>query len=211
MDIFTALLITHILGGGISLVLGMVILAVKKGSKQHVLMGKTYFFAMLTAALVAIPMSCLHPNYFLFIIGFFTAYMLLTGKFYLKKKKTDDVKALDWALTLLMLLFGIAFIALGSLNIAKSNYFGIVFIVFGSISFLFVVQDYRNFKGKSKIKNYWLTTHLQRMTGSYIASATAFLVVNNTILPGIIAWLLPTLIIVPLIISWTRKYKIEKK
>ncbi|MEJ7684882.1 MAG: hypothetical protein WKG06_44950 [Segetibacter sp.] len=46
------------------------------------------------------------------------------------------------------------------------------------------------------------------MTGSYVASATAFLVVNNKILPNIIAWLLPTIIIVPLIVSWTRKYKV---
>jgi len=75
---------------------------------------------------------------------------------------------------------------------------------------LFVLQDWLNFKGKSTIRNFFLTTHIQRMMGSYIASVTAFLVVNNEILPPVIVWLLPTLVIAPLITIWTRKYKVEK-
>lgn len=114
-------------------------------------------------------------------------------------------------MTIGMLLFAIAFIGFGIYHIVKDNYFGIVFIVFGSIGLLFSYQDNLNFKGKSKIKNYFLTTHIQRMTGSYIASTTAFLVVNNTILPSILAWLLPTILIVPLIVIWTINYKIVNK
>ena len=49
------------------------------------------------------------------------------------------------------------------------------------------------------------------MMGSYIAAMTAFIVVNNTILPEIVAWLLPTVIVTPLIIKWSRKYKIQTK
>jgi type IV secretory pathway component VirB8 len=51
------------------------------------------------------------------------------------------------------------------------------------------------------------------MIGAYIASITAFLVVNNTILPGVVAWLLPTAVLVPVLIKWSRKYavKIVKK
>jgi hypothetical protein len=45
------------------------------------------------------------------------------------------------------------------------------------------------------------------MLGSYIASVTAFLVVNNTILPPMIAWLLPTAAVTPLIVTWSRKHK----
>jgi len=52
-----------------------------------------------------------------------------------------------------------------------------------------------------------LVTHLQRMIGAYIASLTAFLVVNNTILPGVIAWLLPSVLLVPFIMAWSKKYK----
>lgn len=209
MTLFNVLLITHVVCGGASLLLGLYVLLSRKGDKRHKLIGGIYFYAMLTAALVALALSYLHPSYFLFIIGVFTSYMLLTGKRYLKKKSVDDVKPVDWFLALGMCIFGMGFIALGTNNIIHSRYFGIVPLVFGCISLLFVYQDYRNFKGHSRTKNFGLTTHIQRMTASYIASVTAFLVVNNTILPGIVAWLLPTFLLVPLIVRWSRKHEIR--
>lgn len=207
MDIFKILLLTHIFCGGISLLLGSIILFLKKGDKKHKKLGNIYFLTMLIASLVALPMSYLHPNYFLFIVGVFTAFMLLTGRRYLKLKHTTDVKNSDWLLTIVMFIFGTAFVFLGFYNLIKGFGFGIVLVAFGSISLLFVYQDYKNYKGKSAIKNYWLTTHLQRMIGSYIASVTAFLVVNITVSPSFIIWLLPTVLIAPLIVKWTRKYK----
>lgn len=210
MTVFNILLGIHIVGGGISLLLGFIILCLKKGNKRHQLLGNLYGYTLGTASVVAIPMSYLHPNYFLFIISVFTIYMLLTGKRYLQKKELSNVTITDWILTILIANFGTAFIGFGILHIIKSNVFGIVFIVFGLISYLFVYQDYLNFTGKSTVKNFFLITHLQRFIGSYIASVTAFLVVNNTLLPSVIAWLLPAILMVPLIIKWSRKYKIEK-
>ena len=210
MEPFKFLLILHITGGTISLLLGAFILAKKKGNRLHKLIGQIYFFALLMASLVALPMSYLHTNYFLFIIGVFTSYMLVSGKRYINKVEDTPIKLADWLITFLMFVFALFFIGLGGFNIFNANIFGIVLIVFGAIGLLFVYQDYINFTGKSPIKNFGLTTHLQRMIGSYVASVTAFLVVNNTLLPGIIAWLLPTVIIVPLIVRWTRKYKVVK-
>jgi succinate-acetate transporter protein len=135
--------------------------------------------------------------------------MILTGKRYIKKKRTNDVTIVDWLLTISMFVFGFAFIVLGINGIIKNNFFGIVLIVFGTIGLMFVYIDYINFKGKSRIKNYWLTTHLQRMIGSFIAAFTAFVVVNNKFLPDIVAWLLPTFILVPFIVIWSRKYKVK--
>ena len=109
-----------------------------------------------------------------------------------------------------MALFGSAFIVFGLLNLFNGKTFGIVFLVFGLISLLFVRQDWITFKGQSTIRNFFLTTHIQRMMGSYIASVTAFLVVNNDILPPVFVWLLPTVVIAPLITIWTRKYKVDK-
>lgn len=211
MNLFQILLVVHIAGGSISLLIGFYVMVTKKGDKQHKLMGSIYFYAMLIAALVALPMSYIHPNYFLFIISVFTAFMLLSGKRYLYKKKITDVSKLDWSLTFTMLFFGLAFIGFGVFNLLKNEFFGIVFIVFGLISMLFIKQDYENFTGKSTVKNFWLTTHIQRMVGSYIASVTAFIVVNNTLLPSVVAWLLPTIAMVPLIIKWTRKYKVKNE
>ena len=209
MTLFKTLLICHIACGGTGLIFGLYILLTKKGNNNHKRFGNIYYYAMLATALIALVMTCINPSYFLFITGVFTAYMLMSGKRYLQKNSISKVRVLDWVLTLAMAIFGSAFIAFGTYNLIRSNFFGIVLIVFGSISFLFVYQDYINFKGRSSVKNYWLATHLQRMIGSYIAAATAFLVVNNTLLPGVIAWLLPTFLLVPLIIKWSRKYEVK--
>ena len=209
MSIFKVLLYIHIACGALSLLLGLFILLTKKGNSTHKKIGNIYFYSMLTAALISFPMTYLHPNYFLFITGVFTSYLLLTGKRSLKKKEVSDVQKIDWALTIMMLIFGIAFISFGIYRLTQTNYFGIVFLVFGSISMFFVWQDKRNFTGKSRYKNYWLTTHIQRMVASYIATVTAFLVVNNKILPDTIAWLLPTFLLAPLIIKWMIKYHIK--
>jgi hypothetical protein len=210
MNIFSILLGIHIVGGGTSLLLGLYILIAKKGTQRHKKAGIVYYTTMLTTALVAMPMCYLHPNYFLFIISVFTAYMLLTGKRYLMHKTLNSITVYDWSLTVIMALFGSAFIVFGLINLSKGETFGIVFLVFGLISLLFVRQDWINFKGQSTIRNFFLTTHIQRMMGSYIASVTAFLVVNNEILPPVFVWLLPTVVIAPLITIWTRKYMVQK-
>ncbi len=115
-----------------------------------------------------------------------------------------------------MLLAGLLFVVLGSRNLLANNSFGVVFIVFGVIGLGFVKKDFNNYKGKLKEKNYWLLAHLQRMTrGGYIASTTAFLVVNSnyfpSAVPSIVFWLLLTAILTPLIFIWSKKYKVKLK
>ncbi len=209
MKLFNFLLYIHIASGIVSLLLGIFILLEKKGNTKHKKFGIFYFYSMLLAAIISFPLSYLHPNYFLFIVGVFTSYMLLTGKRSLKLKEVSDVKKIDWILTLTMFLFGIVFVSFGLYQLINFNTFGVVFLVFGSISILFVWRDFGNYRGKSRYKNFGLTTHIQRMIGSYIATVTAFLVVNNTILPDTIAWLLPTVLLVPLIIKWVKKYHVK--
>ena len=209
MDLFKILLWIHAFFGGSSLLFGLWVIVAKKGNAFHKKLGMAYYFCMVISAVVSLPMSVLHQNYFLFIIGIFTLFMLLSGKRYLQKKSAADVNFIDWGLTATMAVFGAAFVGYGLYLLTTSNSFGIVMVVFGSISFLFVWQDYRNFTGKSRVRNFGLTTHLQRMMGSYIGTVTAFLVVNNTFLPSIVAWLLPTIVLVPLLIRWSKKYGVK--
>ena len=210
--LFQIFLVLHITGGAVGLLSGTINIIRKKGDKKHKLVGKFFLYGMLLAGFSALVLSVLHPNYFLFIVGVFTLYMTGTGEryLYLKKLLSGQKPILfDWIFAGCMLLFGLAFIAFGIKLFLQQEKFGIVFVVFGFISLRFVYTDWQNYTGKAKEKNYWLLAHLQRMTGAYIASLTAFLVVNK-ILPGIIVWLLPTVILTPLIIVWTRKYRVEK-
>lgn len=206
LNLFDILLTVHIGGGGAALLLGGYVMVARKGDRCHRAMGNAYYYALLLASLVAIGMTVLHPNTFLCIIGVFTCYMLLSGRRYLRIRTPADVRPADRLLSLAMLVAALGFIGLGAYNLWRGHSFGMVMLAFGAIGLLFVNQDHRNFSAMSGRTNFGLTTHIQRMTGSYIASFTAFLVVNNTILPGIIAWLLPTIILVPLLIHWSHRY-----
>ena len=212
--IFKIFLVIHIIAGTIGLLSGTINIIAKKGDKRHRLIGKFFLYAMLTVGLSAFVLSTMHENYFLFIVGVFTFYMAATGDRYLSLKGLNSgqkPKQIDWLLTIAMLLFGLAFIVFGIYHLTRSNTFGIVFMVFGFIGLSMVAADIKNYKGRSEIANYWLTAHLQRMIGAYIAALTAFLVVNskhfNDIVPGYVIWLLPTVILVPLIVKWSREYE----
>jgi hypothetical protein len=207
MDFFKIMLIVHIIGGGTSLLVGLLILFFQKGDKRHVLFGNIFFWSMLCSSIISIPMSILHPNIFLMLIGIWTIYMLITGSRFLKINNSADVTKLEWVISLVMCIAAIVFIVIGVFRVAGGDTFGVVLVVFGIIGLLFVNNDIKAYRGKSKEINFGLMIHIQRMMGAFIASLTAFLVVNNTILPNIVAWLLPTLCLVPLIVYWIRKWR----
>jgi len=208
MDIvFNIFLALHITCGSVGLLAGFVNMLRKKGDSNHKFIGKVFLVAMLTAGISSLLLACIHPNSFLFMTGVFTLYMVGSGQLYLKKQ-------IAWPITLLMLLAGILFIGLGVSNLVKANWFGLVYVTYGSLGLLFVRQDFKNHNEQSAIKNYWLVGHIQRMTGGFIAALTAFLVVNAKYfpqqIPGFAYWLLPVAIMMPLIIIWSRKYEARK-
>ncbi|RYD51021.1 MAG: hypothetical protein EOP52_11490 [Sphingobacteriales bacterium] len=204
--LFKILLGIHITGGAVSLIAGLVVVLLPKGTRLHRRWGRTFFWSLLVASVVALPICYLHPSVFLALISIFTLYMLLTGVRALQLGRQQKPLVMDWTLTIAIALFGIGFIGLGGRSVSNGDSFGTVLMVFGGIGLLFARQDWTRFKGRATIKNSFLTTHLQRLTGSYIASVTAFLVVNNKVLPGFVAWLLPTVLLTPLIFKWSRKY-----
>lgn len=213
MDIlFETILVLHIVAGTLGLSSGTVNIIKKKGGNVHRIVGDIFLYSMLTVSVSAFALSIIHPNYFLFIVGVFTLYLVGSGTRYLHLKQLGNKQKahfIDWTLTYFMLAFGLAFVVLGIYHLVGKNIFGIVFIALGGVGLRMVKADFTNFRGKSKIKNVWLTAHIQRIMGAYTSAITAFIVVNNQILPGYIAWLLPGLILTPLIFKWTRKYQVK--
>ena len=206
MDIFRFMLALHILGGSVGLISGTIVLILKKGDKIHKKIGSIFFWAMNLAGLCSFVLAVMHPNNFLFVVGIFTLYMNLTARSYLKFKRKDAVINFRDAIpTIGMVIAAFFFVFVGIKLISKDS-FGWVLLSFAFISLRFVIADYMFFKGKSKFANQWLLSHLQRMIGTYIASITAFLVVNINFKPAFVIWLGPTVLLVPLIIYWSRKY-----
>ncbi|WP_396156449.1 DUF2306 domain-containing protein [Flavobacterium macrobrachii] len=210
--IFTILLIIHIIAGSIGLLTGTINIIKKKGDKAHKKVGEFFFYSMLINGFAGLVMSLIHRNDFLLIVAVFSIYMVATGQRFLSLKqlhKEQKPKTIDWILTYTMLVFALLFITYGSYLLINKVNFGIVLLVFGVVSCLMAIKDIKVYKGNIKEKNYWLLLHIQRMVGSYIAALTAFIVVNNHFLPGIVGWLLPTVIFTPLIVKWTKQYRVQ--
>ena len=214
-SLFKILLAFHIIGGTVGLTCGFVNIVRKKGDKTHKLVGKGFLYGMLTAGFMSFALAIMHPNPFLFMVGILTIFFVGTGQRYLSLKelgKGQKPLFIDWALTIMMLVGGIAFVGIGLNNMIKGITFGIVFIVFGLLGLRNVYNDFKFYRGNINVKNYWLIEHIGRMSGGFIASLTAVLVVNYTyfsFMPNVLLWLLPTIIITPLIIYWSKKYAVK--
>jgi amino acid transporter len=136
-----------------------------------------------------------------------------TGQRYLFLKKLNQdekPKLIDWILTGGMGVVGIVFMGWGIFLLFNEKSMGWALLLFGLIGLLSVRKDIENYSGKSKKRQYWLRAHIARIVGAYIASMTAFLVVNQSFFPNfipeVIYWILPTFVLTPLIVYWIRKF-----
>ncbi len=105
-----------------------------------------------------------------------------------------------------MLVGGVVLTGYGAYLMLTSN-IGTVAIVFGIIGVLLAAGDIRSFVRPPKDKRAWWYTHMTRMLAAYIATVTAFSVVNFQFLPETARWLWATVIGTLGIVMWTRYYR----
>ena len=150
------LITIHVILGFIGLIAGIFVLFLKKGNQLHKKTGSVFLYAMLLSVFTALLLSYFRSNVFLFTIGIFTLYLISTGSRYIQLKATgslsDKPKMVDWALSGLMLVSGIALVVLGISSIVRGNMIGLVLVVLGSISMSGVWQGLRYYRGLQKEK-----------------------------------------------------------
>ena len=197
------LIFIHAALGGLALCTGLIAMITKKGSMPHRKSGKVFFYSLLSSAFTALFISVLpnHTSPFLFVIGLFSAYLTIGGFRAISFKKKNQKLVFDTVLAWLMIVTGITMIVYPILIYGKLS---IVLSIFGAIGCLLAIQDLRGFKNKETLRKKWLNIHLSKMTGAYIASFTAFIVVNNFI-PGIYGWLAPSFFGTVYIVYQSRK------
>lgn len=203
----TALFI-HIASGMIALLTGLLAMLFKKGGKNHRLSGKIYFWCMMVVAVTALLMSISKDIIFLTLIAVFSFYLSFSG-YRAAYLKNDRVAWIDWAMLLILALNGLYMTASGGYALFRGN-IGLnpVLVVFGLTCLAFTASDIDRFRRRrTAIKTAWLFDHMSRMLGSYIATFTAFLVVNVQMNPAWLPWLLPTVIGTPMISVWIAYYK----
>jgi uncharacterized membrane protein len=212
MDLlFKISLAIHIAGGFTALLMGIVAMVTHKGGKNHRLAGKCYFLGMTIVFISSFFMSVAHHKPFLFMVGFFSYFLVVRGyrALYLKKLGFGEkARRLDWGIVIIAITVGLAMISFGTRQWAfQGNTFGVVSIVFGSICCGFSLFDIRNFVKGPDDEMHWWFTHINGMGAGYVATSTAFVVVNVHLSPAWVLWLLPTAIGLPVIIFTVRKYK----
>lgn len=197
----TILLVLHILTGFLALFIGLVIIILKKGNQRHRLYGLFYFAGMLVVCSTALALSVILSNIFLFTVGIFTLMQIYFGKRAVKNK-SQQASVSD----LLMLCVGVMNIGIMVLTLNG------VLLVFALISAIQLFNQSRLFYfvwiGREIPSNTWLIQHIGLMLGSYIATLTAFLVVNvQFIRPEWLLWVMPSIIGGTLIAIYTGKIK----
>jgi uncharacterized membrane protein len=198
------LLSIHILAGTIALLCAALAVSSEKGKKFHVLSGRTYFWCMVGIFLTAIPMSIINSNTFLFLIAIFSFYLAFAGMRFAKNRK-GIATTIDWIAVSLMILSGLGMWALAITYFISDNSQYITLLVFGFIALALGYGDYRSHKNKAATGKERIAKHLTNMMAGTIAVITAVLVVNVNIEPIWIWWLLPTVVITPIISYWNKK------
>lgn len=202
------LIYIHAFFGGIGLITGIGSMIVKKGKTLHKRMGKLFSIGMLTSSILSLIVCCFpnHHNIFLFLIGLFTIYLVISGNRALAFKNKIEANLTDKITSGAMLFFSVVMISLGVYYQWNTIDNGILFTFFGAFGLYMTVKDFIFFRNLSKENKNWLFKHIGKMIGALIATVTAFIVAGLGI-GNIIAWITPSIIGTIYIISWNRKLK----
>ena len=163
-------------------------------------------------------MTLVKFNPFLLAIGLFSTYMTYSGKmaidfWRLKENYFPGLKDLlpfyvAFIISILMISFPIYQMIINKeFRIPVLSIFGIIMLL-NSYRDIRTFSREKNFVPKNKI---WLIQHIGMMSGAYISTFTAFLVVNVSMNPAWLPWLLPTAIGTPLIFIAIAKWKVKLK
>ena len=198
------LLLFHILSGSLALISSALSIYSKKGQRTHRFFGKIYFWGMVGVFLTAIPLAIFKLNVFLLLIAIFSFYLAFAGmRFAINRKGIP--KLIDWIAVILMCFSGVAMLILGLKYYFNYNTQFVTLLIFGSIALFLSYNDYVSFKKRNAVGKHRIVRHLTNMLAGTIAVITAFLVTNFRTEPEWILWVLPTILITPIIIWWNAR------
>lgn len=199
----------HVILGGLGLLSGIWAMAAKKGLNQHKLAGRIFSWTMVSSALLSlfVSASTTHQNNFLFLIGIFTIYLVLSGNRVLTFKSAKKVQAqpLDYLVSGTMLVAAVSMLFLGTYRAVYGINLGILYLFFGIFALLLSIGDLRFYRSCNSKRQQWASMHIGRMMGGLIAATTAFLL---TALPinSIWVWITPTILGTAFISYQTKKW-----
>jgi uncharacterized membrane protein len=211
-SVMAALRMVHIVAGMTALVVAPVAMVTAKGGPAHRRWGNVYFWMMAVVAATALPLGFWRPNYFLMLVAVFSFYFAFRGYRALRRKRPDRdaAGALDWVASLATFAASGALFALGVLKPTP------LWVTLAPVAIVFGIGgagaagfDMVRFVRPPTARMTWWFSHMAGMLGSYIATVSAFSVVNFDFLPTVVRWLWPSVVGTPLIVVWIVYYKIR--
>ena len=149
--------------------------------------------ALLVTALSALVLAVAVSNVLLLAIAVFSFFLVFTGTRALARRRGQPIGTADRLVPWAALMFGAALFVRGAaLSDVTNLFFGV-----GS-----VILAARELGALRNAETQWLLMHITAMLGAYIATFSAFLVVNIDFVPKPLLFIMPTLIGTPFI-AWT--------
>ena len=194
------LLAVHIAAGSISLATAGVALITAKGGRWHVLAGRVYAAGMTIVFLTAVPLAILGGSTFLFLIALFSFYLVFAGWRFARNRQRR-AHPVDWIAVSAISVTGLCMwgyaVALGIYGSSQ----WVTLLIFGGIALALGLADARFHRSQPGGQRR-VARHLTNMMAGTIATITAVTVVNVDMEPVWAPWILPTVVITPLIVWW---------
>lgn len=210
MDVIAVLLVIHIAAGSAALAAVAAALLTVKGGPPHRRAGRVYAAAMGLVAMTALPLAVVASDALLSLVAVFSFYLVFAG-WRFARNGSGVPQAVDWAAAAVMGLTGLAMWGYGAALFVEGGGQWVTMALFGFIALALSAVDLRYHRTRPRSARQRIARHLTNMLSGTIATVTAVVVVNLDTDPVWLAWILPTVVITPLIVWWNRQIRRETK
>ncbi|KGX90772.1 hypothetical protein [Pontibacillus marinus] len=222
---FNFLLIAHIIGGFSALFLLWVPIFTKKGGTWHTRTGWMFVYAMSLVSISAVGLALIRIFFqthtsadqvsfsifliFIAVLSSMSAYYGIRVLRY-KRKSSRHRNSMDLAASSLLFTSGITCLIYGfMIGNGLIQYFPIIGVVLGAAQLAYWLRPMAH-------KNSWIVEHIAGMMSCAISTVTAFTVFGAPRLfqlgsGNVLLWFLPTIVFIPMIIGFSRKYSLPRK
>lgn len=186
----------HVLLGTLAVAGILGALSTRKGSLWHRRFGNFAVTALALSLSVAIVVALAKSNLFLLMIAAFSAYLMFSGR-RIARAHQRVITPVDRGVFLVTLLLAAAMILYAARLAVAGSPTAWPLMLFGAIALILAAADWR--RGTQWPDNPdRIALHATRMGATAIAVITAVLVVNVSLEPAWLPWVLPSVVLAPL-------------
>lgn len=208
------LLVMHIGGSLIAIVSGWVSILAKKGGKLHRRAGIVFFFAMFVAAAVgaAVAPFMQTAQWTNTVAGLFTIYMITTSWSAVRRRDAGVTRFERVAIAAPLAIVAMSFAAGTGLRLGSGSPSALY--VFGAVSALAAVYDYKTIRKGSLVGARRTARHLWRMSAALIIATASYFVGQPKFVPapirGTVFATLPVLAALALLLFWLLRVRFAR-